>query len=180
MYIIHMYQLVSFNITTHKSNAHDHAYIYFIEKQCFINANYLLLSHVIHFLQENTKTANNFLPLSKSGSIFITLSSDLQRQLLYLNANQCGKENSMEVVFFWTNHKSKASCDLNFYEVESVQIRMKFSPKAAQLVHVHINIKCSPILNLTYKTRSCRVLKNSTVQQKFSFGFMFFLNFCFC
>ena len=62
--------------------------IYFIEKQCFINANYLLLSHVIHFLQENTKTANNFLPLSKSGSIFITLSSDLQRQLLYLNANQ--------------------------------------------------------------------------------------------
>lgn len=65
MYIIHMYQLVSFNITTHKSNAHDHAYIYFIEKQCFINANYLLLSHVIHFLQENTKTSNNFSLLAK-------------------------------------------------------------------------------------------------------------------
>ena len=28
MYIIHMYQLVSFNITTHKSNAHDHAYLF--------------------------------------------------------------------------------------------------------------------------------------------------------
>ena len=132
--------------------------IYFIEKQCFINANYLLLSHVIHFLQENTKTANNFLPLSKSGSIFITLSSDLQRQLLYLNANQefsvekktawklCFSEQSQVKGLLWISTK-----------FESVQIRMKFSPKAPQLVHVHINIKCSPILNLTYKTRSCRV-----------------------